>query len=170
MLNKTTDVTTITDVIKNFPTTTIRFLPSLHAKIYIADDTYAIVTSGNLTDNSLIRNFEYGVLFVDLETVRVIKLDVLQYASLGSLIDRTQLDTFAAVVSELRAMRQAAERSLKNRIRREFERRVRQIDDECSTPVQRVAPLMLFTQTQSCIYPSGPMSTVEINRHQTHPP
>lgn len=165
MLSGATDVAAIADVVRDFPTATIRFLPSLHAKIYIADDTHAIVTSGNLTDNGLIRNFEYGVLFVDPETVRAIKLDVLQYTSLGSPIDRTQLDTFAAVVSELRAMRQAAERSLKSRIRREFERRVRQVDDELlrARAAGRTAHA-IYADSILHLLRQGPMSTVEINQ------
>lgn len=34
----------------------------LHAKIYVFDGKYAIITSANLTNNGLIHNYEYGVL------------------------------------------------------------------------------------------------------------
>ena len=36
-------------------------LPRLHAKVYIADDKRAIVTSGNLTAGGIYNNFEYGL-------------------------------------------------------------------------------------------------------------
>src|SRR5262245_1448083 len=38
---------------------TLTHLPRLHAKVYIADDRTAIVTSGNLTVGGLVANFEY---------------------------------------------------------------------------------------------------------------
>lgn len=165
ILSGATDVTAIADVVRDFPTATVRFLPSLHAKIYVADDTYAIITSGNLTDGGLSRNIEYGVLFTDPPTVRAIRLDVLQYASLGSPVQRTQLDAFAVAITELRAMRQAAERSLKSRMRREFDRRVRQVDDELLRvrAAGRTAHA-IYADTILHLLRQGPMSTVNINR------
>jgi len=37
---------------------------NLHSKIYLFDDSHAVITSGNLTNGGLIKNFEYGI-FVD---------------------------------------------------------------------------------------------------------
>src|SRR5688500_8471394 len=51
-----TDVAAIADLVSAWPSAIIRFLPSLHAKIYNADESCAVVTSGNLTDSSLLRN------------------------------------------------------------------------------------------------------------------
>ena len=165
ILSGATDVTAIADVVRDFPTATVRFLPSLHAKIYVADETCAIVTSANMTDSGLYRNFEYGMLFDDPQTVRAIRLDVLQYASLGSPVDRAQLDGFAAAVAELRVMRQAAERSLRSRLRREFDRRLRQVDDALlrARAAGRSAHA-IYADTILHLLRQGPMSTVEINR------
>ncbi len=165
ILSGATDVNAIADVVRDFPTATVRFLPSLHAKIYVADETYAIVTSANLTDSGLSRNFEYGMLFDDPQTVRAIKLDVLQYASLGSPVDMAQLDGFAAAVADLRVMREAAERSLRSRIRREFDRRLRQVEDALlrARAAGRTAHA-IYADTILHLLRQGPMSTVEINR------
>jgi len=165
ILSGATDVTAIADVVKDFPTATIRFLPSLHAKVYVADETYAIVTSGNMTDSGLHRNFEYGILFDDPRTVRAIRLDVLQYASLGSPVDRAQLDGFAAAVTELRVMRQAAERSLRNRMRQEFDRRLRHFDDALlrARTAGRSAHA-IFTDAILHLLRQRPMSTVELHQ------
>ncbi|HSB70623.1 MAG TPA: phospholipase D-like domain-containing protein [Candidatus Methylomirabilis sp.] len=165
ILSGATDVSAIVDVVRDFPTAMIRFLPSLHAKIYVADETCAIITSANLTDSGLSRNLEYGMLFDEPQTVRQIKLDVLQYASLGSPIDRAQLDEFAAAVAELRAMRQAAERSLRSRFRREFDRRLRQVGDALlrARAAGRSAHA-IYADTILHLLRQGPMSTVEINR------
>jgi len=130
ILSGSTDVAALSDLVKAIPSTTVRFLPSLHAKVYIADERQAIVTSGNMTDSGLVRNFEYGVFFSEPETVRAIRQDVLEYTSLGSPIDGSQLANFAAVVGELREMRQAADRQIRSRLRREFDRRLRKVDDE----------------------------------------
>lgn len=45
---------------REIPTTTVRHLPGLHAKAYVADEHTAIITSGNFTNVSLYRNYEYG--------------------------------------------------------------------------------------------------------------
>lgn len=42
----------------------VRNFAKLHSKIYLFDNEKAVVTSGNLTDGGLERNFEYGV-FID---------------------------------------------------------------------------------------------------------
>lgn len=44
---------------------TIKNFQKLHSKIYIFDDELAVISSGNLTNNGLYNNFEYGVLIED---------------------------------------------------------------------------------------------------------
>lgn len=48
----------------------------LHAKIYVFDDTRAVVTSANLTPAGLSRSLEYGVLVSDPRLVSEIRTDV----------------------------------------------------------------------------------------------
>jgi phosphatidylserine/phosphatidylglycerophosphate/cardiolipin synthase-like enzyme len=62
LLSGATDVASLLRLADAIPRTTIRFLPSLPAKVYIADDKRAVVTSSNFTDSGILRNFEYGVL------------------------------------------------------------------------------------------------------------
>jgi phosphatidylserine/phosphatidylglycerophosphate/cardiolipin synthase-like enzyme len=57
------------------PKTQIKTHQWLHAKTYIFDGKFAIVTSGNLTTGGLSNNYEYGVLIEEAETVRVIRKD-----------------------------------------------------------------------------------------------
>lgn len=47
----------------------------LHSKIYIFDDSVAIITSGNLTNGGLIKNYEYGLLIEEQELVASINND-----------------------------------------------------------------------------------------------
>ena len=165
ILSGVTDVFALADVAKAWPTVAIRFLPSLHAKVYIADNRRAIVTSGNLTDSGLFRNFEYGVLFTDADEVQTITRDVLEYGALGSPIDKGQLEVLCTVVGELREMRQAAERTLNTRIHREFDRRLLEVDDE----ILRVRAAgrsahAIFADTILHLLKKRPMTTVEINQ------
>lgn len=44
-------------------------VPNLHAKVYIADDSKAIITSANLTMGGIERNYEYGVAIDDSKQV-----------------------------------------------------------------------------------------------------
>ena len=56
MLHKPLDVEAIEKFCRRFPETKVKHLLGLHAKVYVADDHTAIVTSGNLTSSSLSRN------------------------------------------------------------------------------------------------------------------
>lgn len=172
MLSGVTDVEAITSVVHSFPATEVRFLPSLHAKVYVADDKEAVVTSANMTDSGLARNFEYGVHFSDPSVVCQIRQDVVDYAALGSPIDRSQLETFVRITLELRDVRKAAERTLRTRLRQEFNKKLREADEE----IIRVraagrAPHAIFAEAIRHVLGAGPASTAELHRavQQIHP-
>ena len=57
MLSGATDPAAIADLVAGLPNATVRFLPSVHAKVYIADARLAVVTSSNMTDAGLLRQF-----------------------------------------------------------------------------------------------------------------
>jgi len=130
MLSGATDVVAIASVADAFPQTEIRFLPSLHAKVYVADTTEAIVTSANMTDSGLQRNLEYGVRFTEASLVRRIQADILDYANLASPILKERLGVLAAITQDLRKTRDEAQRSLKRSLRREFERKLGEAEEE----------------------------------------
>jgi len=172
MLAGGTDVAALADFVKAVPSTTVRFLPSLHAKVYVADDKQAIVTSGNLTVSGLERNFEYGALFTDHDVVSRIREDVLKYAALGSPIDSVQLETFATIVAELREMREVADRDVRSRVRREFNCRLREVDDSIlSVRAGGRTAHAIFADAILHLLRQGPMRTVEMHKsiQQIHP-
>lgn len=53
----------------------VRSYPNLHSKIYIFDNTQAVITSGNLTTGGMIRNFEYGLLLENDDIVKYVTED-----------------------------------------------------------------------------------------------
>jgi phosphatidylserine/phosphatidylglycerophosphate/cardiolipin synthase-like enzyme len=130
MLCGATDVSAIASLVKSFPQSIVRFLPSLHAKVYISDAREAVVTSANLTDNGLWRNSEYGVITQNPTEVTRIRADILSYGNLGSLVTLSQLQAFAAVTDELRLLRVRAEASLRRKLRAEFDKKLDSMDEE----------------------------------------
>lgn len=169
ILSGATDVGALADVVQAYPGTAVRFLPSLHAKVYVADELQAIITSGNLTDSGLLRNFEYGVVFSDNETVRAIRDDVLQYASLGSPISHEQLLLFSRIAEELREMRKTAETSIRRNIRNEFERRLCEADAEILQvrAAGRTAHA-IFADAIMHLLRKGPLTTQEMHQAIKH--
>jgi phosphatidylserine/phosphatidylglycerophosphate/cardiolipin synthase-like enzyme len=143
----------------------IRFLPSLHAKIYVADQTRAVVTSANLTENGLLRNIEYGALFSDPAIVRRIWSHATQFAALGSPIDHSQLTLLNSVVEEVRDIARTAQRQLNRRIKREFDRRLARADIAIlrARAAGRTAHA-IFAETIVYLLRGGPMATVDIHR------
>lgn len=143
----------------------IRFLPSIHAKVYVADDRVAIVTSGNMTNNGLWQNFEYGVRVTDRNSVRRISLDITQYAALGTQVDQGKLRFLSQISSDLKLIGIQAEKSIKRRLRVEFEDRLRGFDDELiRTRAAGRAPHAIFADAILYLLRQRPMTT-----HELHP-
>lgn len=130
MLSGATDVGALMRLCEACPETEVRFLPNLHAKVYIVDENHAVVTSANLTQSGLSKNLEYGVYFSERRIVRRVRDDIMAYGSLGSVVPLSQLRIFDHVIAELRAVREKTERSVRARLRKEFEKKVREADEE----------------------------------------
>lgn len=112
------------------PKLKIRHLPRLHAKVYIADSVFAIVTSANLTTGGLKNNFEYGIRVADRACVERIAADISAYSALGAEIDQVQLSQYCEIAREVRQTYQQTRRRVDTEVRRRFEMVVRQADDE----------------------------------------
>lgn len=172
ILSGATDINALVTLQSSLSRSTIRFLPSLHAKVYVADQRHAVVTSSNMTDNGLLRNFEYGVFFKDQAVVAQIRRDVLSYAALGSEVDPAQMQRLSMVTSELREVSREMERSVRRRLRAEFNRRLSIADAEFlrARTAGRTAHA-IFADAILHLLADGPMSTVDLNRRiqQIHP-
>ena len=87
---------------KASPSARLIALPNLHAKVFVADEKAAIVTSGNLTRSALDSNIEYGVLLREENLVQQVRRDMLSYARLGSQVDVDTIVELAPLEAELR--------------------------------------------------------------------
>ena len=83
LLRGTVDAEAIAGFCRSLPSATVTHLPGLHAKAYVADERLAIITSGNMTRESLHRNYEYGALITEPEAVRQIAADMREYGFWG---------------------------------------------------------------------------------------
>lgn len=76
-------------------------LPRLHAKVYLADANFALITSANLTPSGMETNFEYGVGFSEPNLIDIIRQHLQAYARLGNILDRTTLSELANVAGDV---------------------------------------------------------------------
>lgn len=102
----------ITELGRAFPGFSTVHLPSLHAKVFVADSKCAIVTSGNLTDGGLRRNCEYGVSIRTPRLVREVRQDFEEYARLGAPLSMEEIIGFSNDLVGLRAAYQAQNRRM----------------------------------------------------------
>ena len=121
LLQGSVDGRAIAEFCREVPTTTVRHLPGLHAKAYVADEHMAIVTSGNLTTGSLYRNYEYGIQISDRVLVRRIAGDLRAYGNLGMSIPIEEMDQISEIATTLRNKRLAQLNSARLSLRQEFE-------------------------------------------------
>lgn len=164
LLSGATDISAICDMADRFSRIEIRFLPSIHAKVYVADDDVAVVSSANMTDSGLMRNFEYGVKITDTNLVTTIKRDVTEYAALGTRIEHAKLRVLSQISAELAVIRAEVEKSVRGRLRTEFDRRLRSFDEEIiRTRAAGRAPHAIFAEAILYLLGRRPMFTEEIH-------
>ncbi|MGH9531512.1 MAG: phospholipase D-like domain-containing protein, partial [Terriglobales bacterium] len=111
VLNGSLDLDGLLDLSRGLPRFELTHLPSLHAKVYVADSRMAVVTSANLTPSGISGNLEYGVAFVDQRTVADVRRDFESYALLGARISLPDLEVLVQETSELKEVFKRAERS-----------------------------------------------------------
>ena len=165
LLQGSVDGGAIADFCRAVPTTTVRHLPGLHAKAYVADDHTAIVTSGNLTAGSMFRNYEYGIRITDPPLVRRIASDLLEYGSLGTPVSIAELDNLAGIAQSLRDKHSAALRSASTNMQREFEEQLATAQETLRQLRARPGESTnsIFARTILHILSNGPLTTEAIH-------
>ena len=163
MLSGSTDVTALIQLCEAIPRTDIRFLPSIHAKVYVADQTLAIVTSGNLTQSGLTRNCEYGIFVSDVALVTTIRSEILEYRAIGSRLQLPQLRVFEKIVGELSDLRRQVEKAAKLRLRQEFDLKLRDADKTILRAREEgLSAHAIFADTILFVLKNGPKKTRDI--------
>ena len=114
LIDGSLDIGALAWLCQQIPGTTIRHLRYLHAKAYVADGHTAIVTSANLTNGGLYRNYELGVAVTDPDGVRDIAEDLREYGNLGVLVPPDALTELGAMAQQAQASKATADRQVSN--------------------------------------------------------
>lgn len=144
----------------------ISSLAKLHAKVYIADDKTAFLTSANLTHGGLVENYEYGIVLKDRHIVATIVADMNQYFGLGNIFDRLSIETIIPEVIDIRKMRRELERDVETKKLAKF---LKQKEEALQTRIlqNRVKGRTInsiFSETIRYLLRSkGPLSTKELH-------
>lgn len=172
LISGATDPVALLALTDQLPGVRLRYLPRLHAKVYVSDSGQAVVTSGNMTDGGLWRNHEYGIRVTDPVIVSRIREDVLGLAELGSPVDPAELRALADVAADLRTRRKAAEASWRAELRKEFDKRLGGMtEDLLRLRVGKASVSAVFSSTILYILRRGPHTTPNIHREvqRIHP-
>jgi phosphatidylserine/phosphatidylglycerophosphate/cardiolipin synthase-like enzyme len=173
LLSGSLDVAALLYLAQSIPNSTVTYLPSLHAKIYVADTKAAVVTSANLTNKGLAGNHEYGVLLRDPVLVSEVRTDLTRYASLGNRVSLETLTALAQASQELKAVRQKADKSVKAKLRAAFEQRAEEAQLELLKARARGKTTHgIFCDTVLYLLEQkGPLRTIELHPlvQQLHP-
>ena len=120
------DISALRCLLEMSPSSKLIALSSLHAKVFVADETSAIVSSGNLTRSGLDSNLEYGVRLDDPGLVQRVREDMLSIARLGSSVDLETVDELGKLETELRQARSAVIKEATRAARQSFDQAMRQ--------------------------------------------
>lgn len=140
-------------------------LPNLHAKVYVADKTRAIVTSGNLTAGGLVHNHEYGLLIESEDIIARIRGNIEELATIGVTVTGERLRTYARLAEDLVQKYERKLRSARKEISREFEHAFREAEDELIAFRLAGGPVTTVFE-KTVIYllrKHGPLSTQQIH-------
>ncbi len=164
VLSGASDLEAIVDLGKNIRAFGLTHLPSLHAKVYIADTRMAVVTSGNLTDSGLNGNIEYGVALTGYTMVQEVRRDFEEYALLGAPISVADIDSLADELRELKGLFQKAQQSVRHQAQKAFQERFQAANLRLlKHRVKGKSPHSIFSETILFLLARGSMRTSELH-------
>ncbi len=139
-------------------------MPSLHAKVYVADHKCAIITSGNLTEGGLKGNCEYGVFLRDATQVMEIRADFEGYSRLGALVSVDEAVTLANDLSRVRGLYQATERKVIREAGGVFRKKLLEAQEKVLRFRARgTSTQAIFCNTIEYLLAKGPLRTAEMH-------
>ena len=144
-------------------------LSTLHAKVFVADERAAIVTSGNLTRSALDSNLEYGVLLEEPVVVRKVYDDMLSIARIGSPVDSGTIDELTKLEVELRQSRSDVIKEATQAARERFDQVMRQARSAMvSAQVGDRTAHAVFGDAIQFVLAKGPQTTKTIQQEVQH--
>lgn len=165
MVQGSTSPQALVDFCSAVPSTEVRHLPGLHAKVYAADRREAIITSANLTRGGLLTNYEYGVHLSDPYLVEQIVDDLEGYATLGANVSLLNLTQLAEIAGQLRNRHLQVLASARRNAEKAFQELVVEAEDtilqlRASSSQSNNA---VFSRTIIYLLKRGPLSTPQLH-------
>ncbi len=157
------DISALLYIARNIQRARILALPNLHAKVFVADDTAAIITSGNLTASGLDRNLEYGVLLRERSLVVTVRRHMRSYARLGSALDAMTLADLLPLEADLRNAHAQSRNAVLPEARKRLADVVRQAKPRLAgVQVGNRSANAVFGEAIRLVLADGPRSTTEL--------
>ena len=139
-------------------------VPKLHAKVYVRDTDFAIITSANLTPSGLDLNYEYGVGLHDAPMVSRIRKDIEAYSHVGSAMNSEMLAEMESVSAELVAEFRKMQRSVKSELRQRFNQKLRKANIEfLRAQIGKRSPHSLFSDAIVYVLSRRALPTSELH-------
>jgi hypothetical protein len=139
-------------------------LPRLHAKVYVADNRRALVTSANLTPSGLDHNFEYGVSLDDVGLVSKVREDLESYSRLGNILSNAELHSLLGIAQNLKIEYARMEKSASRRLKLSFTRTLRHARKEfLSAQVGTRSAHSLYAEAILYALAQGPLRTEQLH-------
>lgn len=164
VMNGSLDPDSIVGMWRSVDQSAVWHIPRLHAKVYIADDSAAIVTSGNLTGGAFFRNAEYGVLIKQRDLVRSVLRDFEDIQVTGVSVSSDDLVSYANLAAGVREASLQCDKG-NPALRRALDKVVRSAEDELiRLRLRDGAVHTVFARTvRFLLSKHGPMTTPQIH-------
>ena len=164
LLSGSTDVQALADTVEALSGATVTYVPKVHAKVYVAGESLAIVGSANFTEGGASGNLEYGVALSDAGAIRQIRTDIQRYAALGGTVSARALRRLAGRTLELRQAVQQAQDTANVRLERAARQLERETEDELiRLHVAGRSPHAVFAEGVLYFLSFGAMSTRQLH-------
>ena len=141
-------------------------LPHLHAKVYVFDNTLAVISSANLTSAGLDSNYEYGVGIRDPILVKCVKTDMDAYARVGNILLQKQIEELSEVANEISVEYQKVQKSTTASAKKRFNEKLRNATFRFTEAlVGERSASFLFSEAILYILSKGSLSTRSLHPH-----
>lgn len=159
-----TEIPALLYLFKKCENVRITYLPKIHAKVYIANRSSAIVASANFTHGGTKANFEYGVRVKERTAVRKIRRDIDAYRKLGADLTKHELHTFNIQVREIKSQIKNEQREIHNIIKSNSVEQQRMIENNLiRARVKNNNVNAIFSETLLYLLSRRPATTIELN-------
>lgn len=154
------DITALLHLAETSESARVVALPNLHAKVFVADRSSAIVTSGNLTRAGLDTNIECGVVLRQTRLVAAVHEHMRSFARLGSQVDVEELADLVPLEEELRRAQALSGNAVEPEARRRLARITNQAKPRLAgAQIGNRSANAVFGEAIRFVLTSGPRTT-----------